>query len=111
MNKFIKGQNSELTFPVFTMWINALRYLSYGTWWFDTQQARVYLIHQLSTIPLLATVGGVKPKANKSLDYTKADTMHIINADTKWYAETWQSKQWAGRSKAINLKKFYKIDI
>lgn len=37
--------------------------------------------------------------------------MHIINADTEWYAETWKSKQWAGRSEAINLKKFLKSHI
>lgn len=46
-------------------------------------------MHQLSTIPLLATVGGVKPKAKKSLDHTKADTMHVIDANTKWYAKIW----------------------
>lgn len=46
-------------------------------------------MHKLSTVPLSATVGGVKPKANKSLDHTKLDTMHIINADTTWYVKTW----------------------
>lgn len=31
--------------------------------------------------------------------------MHVINANTEWYAKTWQSKQWAWSSKAINLKR------